>query len=168
MADHRFTYRLTLEEDDNGTVLVTSPDLEGFVTYGKDAEDAAAKAVGAIKALMSHLMEEGRDIPAPRPARKGEPTVTLPTLLAGKLAVYRAMREAQVSQRELARRLEIDERQVRRLLDPLNATRFDDIDAALAALERRPELVVHAHRMKSGAYEIRTVGRKVGRIRGQR
>lgn len=142
MAGHRFTYRLTLEEDDNGTVLATSPDIEGFVTYGDDAADAAAKAIDAIKALLSHLMEEGRDIPAPGRARKGEPTVTLPTLLAGKLAVYSAMRAAKVSQRELARRLGIDERQVRRLLDPLNATRFDEIDAALHALGQRPELVV--------------------------
>lgn len=143
MADQRFIYRLTLKEDDNGTILVTSPDLEGLATYGADEADAKAKAIDAIRALVSHLMEEGRDVPQPGRPRKGEPTVTLPTLLAGKLALYRAMRATGVTQRGLAKLLRIDERQVRRLLDPLNASRFDEIDAALHALGQRPELVIH-------------------------
>ena len=62
--------------------------------------------------------------------------------LAPKLALYLAMRERSVTNSELARRLGVDERVVRRMLDPQHATRAAKIQAALAILGKQMTLEV--------------------------
>ncbi|HZB39263.1 MAG TPA: type II toxin-antitoxin system HicB family antitoxin [Beijerinckiaceae bacterium] len=44
-----FAYAIKLEPDDNGALLVTSPDLPGVVTFGEDREDAIRHAQDAIE-----------------------------------------------------------------------------------------------------------------------
>lgn len=61
----------------------------------------------------------------------------MPLWLASKLALYLAMREQEVSNSELARRLRVHERVVRRMLDPEHATKAEKIQAALAALGKQ-------------------------------
>lgn len=61
----------------------------------------------------------------------------MPLWLAPKLALYLAMREQEVSNSELARRLRVHERVVRRMLDPEHATKAEKIQAALAALGKQ-------------------------------
>ncbi len=133
---YSFEYAVDLIPDDNGTLLVTARDFPELTTFGADRKDALENAVGALVAVISARIDDRDEIPQPTPAR-GRPTVALPTLIASKVALYRAMREAGVSQAALAERLGCDPRQVRRLLDPLNASRQDHIDAALKALGKR-------------------------------
>ena len=52
------------------------------------------------------------------------------------------MRNAGVSQAELARILRLDSRQVRRMLDPLTSSRVEELERALAALGKRLEIRV--------------------------
>lgn len=61
----------------------------------------------------------------------------MPLWLAPKLALYVAMREQGVSNSELARRLGVHERVVRRMLDPERATKPEKIQTALAALGKQ-------------------------------
>ncbi|HRJ19748.1 MAG TPA: hypothetical protein PLF84_11915, partial [Bryobacteraceae bacterium] len=63
--------------------------------------------------------------------------VPVPLWLAPKLALYLAMREQRVSNSDLARRLGLHERVVRRMLDPEHATKAEKIQAALAALGKQ-------------------------------
>ncbi|MGO9768102.1 MAG: type II toxin-antitoxin system HicB family antitoxin, partial [Roseiarcus sp.] len=42
-------YAVTLAPDDNGTILVTVPDIPEAVTFGDDRDDALARAVDAIE-----------------------------------------------------------------------------------------------------------------------
>lgn len=142
MGTFTFTYPLKLSKDDNGTLLVQAPDFPELITDGDNREDALKRAQDAMRAVLSGYMERGQDIPEPSDLGLSNARLTLPTLLAGKVAIYRAMRARKVSQRQLAKRLGIDEGQVRRLLDPLNQSRFDGIDDALIALGCQPELVV--------------------------
>jgi antitoxin HicB len=60
--------------------------------------------------------------------------------MALKAAVYLAVQEAGISNSELARRLQLDEKEARRILDPHHPTKLPKIVAALAALGRRIEL----------------------------
>jgi antitoxin HicB len=87
-------------------------------------------------------MVNGLDIPVPSRARKREHLVSPPIGTALKLAAHVAMREEQVSKSELARRLEIDEKEVRRMLDPRHPTKADRLEGALRALGRRVEVHV--------------------------
>jgi len=61
----------------------------------------------------------------------------VPLWLAPKLALYLAMRDQEVSNSELARRLGLHERVIRRMLDPGHASKAEKIQAALAALGKQ-------------------------------
>jgi len=63
-------------------------------------------------------------------------------LVALKVCLYDSMRKAGVSQAELARMLNLDSRQVRRMLDPLTSSRVEELERALAALGKRLEIRV--------------------------
>ena len=132
----RYVYPVELAPDDNDTLLVTSPDFPELTTFGEDEADALRHAVDALRTVVDHYIESDRPLPDPSPAR-GRPTVALPALVAAKAALYSAMRESSVTQTELARRLGIDGRQVRRLLDLYTSTRFGELERALAAVGRR-------------------------------
>ncbi len=58
----------------------------------------------------------------------------VPLWLVPRLARYQALRDQQVSNSELARRLGLHEREIRRMLAPEHATRTEKIQAAFAAL----------------------------------
>jgi antitoxin HicB len=60
-----------------------------------------------------------------------------PALAAAKLALHDAMLEQGISNVELAGRLGLDEKAVRRLRDPLHRSHIDAVEAALRALGRR-------------------------------
>jgi antitoxin HicB len=65
-----------------------------------------------------------------------------PPLVAAKVAVYQAMREAGLTQTALAEKLGCDPRQVSRLLDLDHRSRLDQIEAALSVLGKRLVLEV--------------------------
>jgi antitoxin HicB len=77
------------------------------------------------------------EIPTPSAAKRGQRLVPVPLWLAPKLALYLAMREQLVNNSELARRLGVHERVIRRMLDPEHATKAERIQAALAALGKQ-------------------------------
>lgn len=77
------------------------------------------------------------EIPAPSRAKRGCQMVPVPLWLAPKLALYVAMREQRVSNSELARRLGVHERVVRRMIDPQRASKAEKIPAALGVLGKQ-------------------------------
>ena len=96
------------------------------------------KIVAAIEARI----EDGLDIPLPTRPRKGEHLASLPIGTAMKAALYQAMREQGVTKAELARRMALDEKEARRMLDPRHATKVPTLERALHMLGKRVELVV--------------------------
>jgi antitoxin HicB len=57
------TYRVKLEPDDNGTLLVTCPALPEVTTFGEGEADAMKRTRDAIEEALAARMSEGRDIP---------------------------------------------------------------------------------------------------------
>lgn len=57
--------------------------------------------------------------------------------MAAKAALYLAMREAGMTNVQLARKLACDEREVRRMLDPRHPTKLPRIKEALEVLGKR-------------------------------
>ncbi len=68
--------------------------------------------------------------------------VPVPLWIAGKLALYRAMREQGINNSELARRLGVRETVVQRMLDPDHATKAERLQAALAVLGKHLVIAV--------------------------
>lgn len=135
-------YRVHLVSDDNGTYLVTVPDLPEVHTFGESEDEALARAVEAIETALVARMSARRDIPVSKKPKRGERTVALPTLSASKIALYRAMRAEKVTLAELARRLGRHPQQVGRLLDLRHASRHDQLDAAFEKLGKRLDVMV--------------------------
>jgi len=137
-----YSYPVTLERDDNGTVLVGFPDLSWVHTFGEDEADAMARASDALESAFVAIIGERAAIPAPSKIARGQKRVTLPALSAAKVAVYAAMREAGLRKADLARRLGWHVPQVDRLLDLRHASRVDQVEAALAALGKKLVIAV--------------------------
>ena len=129
-------YRVKLSKDTNGTILVDAPDIPEAHTFGDDRDEALFRAPDAIESALMLYIDLRRDIPMPRPGRRG-PFVTLPALTEAKLALYTEMRAAKVGKAELARRLNWHLPQVDRLLDLRHNSRLDQLEAAFRALGKR-------------------------------
>ncbi len=126
-------YPILLEDDDR-TVMATSPDFPELTTFGDDREEAIARAVHALEEAIAARIHDRRDIPA---ASQGETCAFLPTLTSVKVMLYRGMREQGVGKAELARRLGWHLPQVDRVLDVQHNSRLDMMDAALRAIGQR-------------------------------
>lgn len=132
-------YPVNLAPDDNGTVLATFPDVPGAITYGADEGEALANAVDALETILSALITDRRDIPAPSPAR-GRKTVS-PSLLGSlKINLYRAMRGRGWRKADLARAMALNPRQIDRLLDLRHSSTVAQLEQALAACGARVEV----------------------------
>ncbi len=130
-------YPVTFRNDKNGTVIAEVPDVPGTATVGADRAEALERVGGALIAMLSAMIEDRESIPPPSRARKGQSVVSLPPLIAAKLAIYRAMRNRRMNQGELAARLGSNARQVRRLLDLHHNSRLDQLESALRVLGKR-------------------------------
>lgn len=136
----RYVYPVELEpEPDRSAVNLWFPDVRGARTWGKSDAEAHSLAEDCLIAALGGYLEADEAIPAPSPAR-GRSTVTLPPLVAAKLALYEAMHERTVSAAELATRLNIPELAVHRLLDLDHRSHIDQIEAALKCLGKRLEI----------------------------
>lgn len=134
-----FSYPIELSQDDNGTILVTFPDVPGAVTFGEDENDALEHAVDALETMLLARMLGREDIPSPS-LPNGRPTVR-PTLLGTlKVMLYQAMRERGWRKADLARSLRVDPRQVDRLLDLRHASTVSQLEGALAACGKRADV----------------------------
>ena len=133
----QFTYavKLTADRRDGGYV-VTCRDLPEAITQGENIKDALVEAADALEEAIAARIDDGRDIPMPTTVKRGERLVSVPPSMALKAAVYLAVRDAGISNSELARRLRLDEKEARRILDPHHPTKLPRIEAALAALGR--------------------------------
>jgi antitoxin HicB len=137
-----FNYPVILTPDDNGTVLVTFPDVPEAITFGADVDEALLQAVDALESALAFYVGERKPLPASSKPKRGQPTVRPSALECAKLGVYQAMTEQGIKKAELARRLGWHVPQVDRLFDLNHASRFDQIEAAARALGRHVEVRV--------------------------
>lgn len=116
-----------------GRVLVRFPDLPEAVTEGDDREDALAQAADCLAEAIAGRIVDREAIPAPSRPANGV-LVSLEPVLAYKAALYAAMRTGGITRVGLAARLGIDEKDVRRLLDPRHrGSRLERLVGALDA-----------------------------------
>jgi antitoxin HicB len=132
-----FTYSARFTTGRDGRILVEFIDLPRVATDGKDDHEAIEEAMDALGSDLSIRLCRKEEIPAPSAAKRDQRLAPVPLWLAPKLALYLAMRDRQVNNSELARRLGVHKRVIRRMLDPEHATKAEKIQAALAALGKQ-------------------------------
>jgi antitoxin HicB len=126
---------VTERGEDPDVVVVSFPDVPEAVTQGRGLAEALREAADALgTALLTYPM---RRLPLPAPETDGGHPVAVPAEIAAKLAVLDAFAAAGITQAELGRRLGKDEKEGRRILDPMHATKLATLSAARGALGRR-------------------------------
>ena len=134
-----WAYPVTIEPDDNGTLLVSFVDIPEAHTFAEDEDEITTRATDCVLTVLEGYMKDRRPIPVPSRELTGR-TVVLPPLSAVKIELYEAMRNAGVRKADLARRLHWHMPQVDRLLSLRHGSRLEHLEAALAALDHRLEL----------------------------
>ena len=140
-----FVYPARLASEPGGRYTVTFPDLPDAITQGEDRDDAIAMAADCLAETIGARIAQRDIIPAPSPSKRGQVRVAVPVHVAVKAALYVAMMEEGVSMSALARTLEGQHVQVRRLLDPGQASSIKRIDQALSAMGRKVCVTLEAH-----------------------
>lgn len=135
-------YRIKIEPDGNGTLLVTCPVLPEVTTFGDDEAGALRHAADAIEEAIAARIAGGEDVPDGH--QRGPRLARLPALTILKIELYRELREAGVTRAELARRLGWKRESVDRLFRLGHASRLEQIEAAFAALGHTVSVSVHA------------------------
>ena len=131
-------YPATLRADRKaGGFTVTFPDLPEAITQGGDRLDALDQAADCIEEAIAGRLRRGDEIPVPSTMKARQALVPVPPLMAAKAALYLAMREATMSNVQLAKQLGCDEKDVRRMLNPRHNSRITALQAALAILGKR-------------------------------
>lgn len=126
-------YGISIHEID-GDYVVECRDLPEVVTSGDSFEEAMSLANDAVEVVVIKRIEDDRDLPEPSPIVEGEQVVALPAPLSAKAAVYRAWKASGLRKTELARRMNRNEVEVRRILDPRHGTKLDQLAEAALAL----------------------------------
>ena len=132
-----FSYPASFRRDEDGRPVVSFPDFPHAHTDGKDLQEAAEEAIDCLGSVIAHAITERLAIPVPSVPKRGQRLVPVPLWIAGKLALYFAMREKGVNNSQLARRLGVRETVVRRMLDPDHATKSEKLQTAMEVLGKR-------------------------------
>ena len=134
---NRFQYPVLLIPAEEGGFVVTCRDLPQLITQGNDEAHALAEAVDAMDEVFAAYIVGGLQFPLPGKARRKEHWVSPPAETVAKAALYVAMAEAGISKVQLARQLGVDEKEVRRLLDPHYGSKLPRIAQAIGLLGQR-------------------------------
>lgn len=133
-------YGIRLTPDDNGTLLVTCPQLPIVATFGESEEDARRHAVDAIETALASMIDDGEAIP--RPDTREEIAVRLPMMTTLKVNLYWALAASGLTRAELARRLDWNRESVDRLFRLDHRSRLEQIEAAFRVLGREVTVAV--------------------------
>lgn len=132
----------TLTPDPDGGFIVTFPDVPEAITAGADRVEALEMASDALAVALLGMLEDGAPLPEPRHRGGSLVPVSVPAHVAAKIALIETFRavcaaDPAMNQSELARRLEVDHKEVRRRLDPNHTTKLPALEETLKALGKR-------------------------------
>lgn len=133
-----------LKPEAEGGCTVTFRDLGEAIAYGESEAEALERGAEVLADALSYYAEKGNSFPNASAPKRGEKLVFLPVIIQAKLALWARMGELRLSKVELAARLGVDEKAVRRMLRLDYGSGVDKIEAALAALGRRSVFSVSA------------------------
>lgn len=139
----KFTYPVTLTPDEeDGGFVASFRDLPEAITQGDTIKEALLEATDCLDEAISGRIDDSINIPIPSKQKTGEYKVSIPLQTAMKTAIYLAVKDAGITKVELAKRINVNEKEVRRILDPHHGTKLPSLEKTLIALGKQPELHV--------------------------
>ena len=128
-----FAYPANLRKGADGRITVNFRDLPEALTDGADKAEALANASDALSEALMARIADGEPIPRPSPVGRGQYQVAPEPTIAAKAALQQVTREEKITAAELARRLQTDHKEARRMLDPAHKTKLPRLAEALEA-----------------------------------
>ena len=116
MSAYRYPAEFTPAEE--GGFVVTFPDVPEAITQGETVEECIKDATDALDEALTGRINSKMDIPRASSPHPGQYLISVPMQTALKAALYEEVTKLGWSKVGLASRLGVDEREVRRLLDP--------------------------------------------------
>jgi len=126
----QFSYPFNVLKD-RDEYIVTFPDVPEAITGANTRMDAIALARDALIAALGGYIEDKMDIPIPSEKKPKQFVTYLRPLEAAKVALYMSMSSDKVSNVKLAKLIDVDEKEVRRMLDLDHQTKIEKINSAL-------------------------------------
>ena len=132
-----YQYPADFTQADEGGFVITFPDVPEAITQGETVSQCIEEASDALEEAIIGRINMGEEIPIPSAARKGQFVIPVPAQAAFKAALYEEIRAQHLNKVQLAARLGIDEKEVRRLLNPHHRSKLPRIAEILERVGKR-------------------------------
>ena len=139
----KYKYPVILEKIDNEFVI-QFPDVPEALTSGDNKLEALEEARDALEEALAARMKNNEDIPVPSSLDKYQHSVLVSFSIALKVALYIYLRENHINQSQLANILGINEKEVRRLLDPKHNSTIKSLGKAYQTLDFNYQIEIPA------------------------
>ena len=140
----QFNYPVKFLKQKEGGVLIRFPDFPEAITQADSKEEAFREAIDCLEEAIANRIEMKLDIPNPSSIKRGQHRVLFHVIFAAKLALYLALRERKITNTALAEKLDCDEKEIRRLLNPHYCSKLPRIEQALWVLGKRLQIEIVA------------------------
>ena len=139
---HEYRYLAVLEDDPDGGVNATFPDVPEAITFGRDRADALRSAADALGLALRGYLAVGLELP--KAVADGHDMLSPHADDLLKIAFVDAFRQSNLSTEAFRDLSGMKPWQVEALLDPDHVDTIADLETALLVLGRRLRLVVEA------------------------
>jgi len=147
-----YKYPANFTPADEGGFVITFPDVPEVVTQGETIDNCVEEASDALEEAIIGRINLGEAIPVPSAPQHGQYAIPLPAPSALKAALYEEIRAQGRTKVQMAADLGIDEKEIRRLLDPHHPSKLPRIAEILervgkhvvVSIEDRNELTAQA------------------------
>ena len=133
-------YPAKFEKEESGLYAVSFRDIPEAITCGDDYDDAVKMAKDALLTCMDFYFEDHRRVPLPSASEEGEVLIELPASVFAKVLLLNEMIEQNVSNAELARRINAKPQEVQCITNLGHITKIETIAKAITALGKQFEL----------------------------
>lgn len=148
MVQH-FEYPIKLIKQKEGGFLIIFLDYPEAITQAETKAAALIEAADCLEEAVANRIAMKMPIPVPSSIKKGQYGVTLQATLAAKAALYLTLNNQKMSRVALAKKLQCDEKEIRRLLDPHYSSKLAKIEQALNLMGQRLVIGVEQHQRQN-------------------
>lgn len=129
----QFIYPVNLKSCAEDEVVVQFPDFPEIICAGESEKDALNNAKDAVDEAIAGRMNRNEVIPEPNVIQNSN-YIAVSLHIALKAAIYIQLKNLGINKFQFAKKLGIDEKVVRRLLDPRYNTHLKKLEQALKIL----------------------------------
>ena len=149
---HTYVYPARITRAPEGGWNIRFRDLPDAISQADAGEDAIEVAQGCLQAAVEGRLLYHDEIPEPTAARPGEVLVAVPVETATKAALLTTVAASGMSRVAIAKAVGLDEKEIRRMLDPRHASKIPRVAKVLRALGKEMQLtVVEATRLQAAS-----------------